>query len=129
MSLTVCVIDDMSLTVLAPLRGCCGVRGKWTCGTVRATWYHGPGLVFGLRGHETTLTPTSKKNEILFVISTSQLYTQTSISEVPTCGTRTPGGTRSNSSICERRLREKGAVAPKNDSAGRIIRYTIKYLY
>ncbi|GBM92283.1 hypothetical protein AVEN_77071-1, partial [Araneus ventricosus] len=44
----------MSLTVLAPLRGCCGVRGKWTCDTVRATWYHGPGLVFGPGGHETT---------------------------------------------------------------------------
>ncbi|GBM39162.1 hypothetical protein AVEN_208341-1 [Araneus ventricosus] len=37
----------MSLTVLAPLRGCCGVGGKWTCGTVGETWYHGPGLVFG----------------------------------------------------------------------------------
>ncbi|GBN59807.1 hypothetical protein AVEN_128770-1 [Araneus ventricosus] len=30
--------------------------GKWTCGTVRATWYHGPGLVFGPGGHETTTT-------------------------------------------------------------------------
>ncbi|GBL82732.1 hypothetical protein AVEN_215187-1, partial [Araneus ventricosus] len=46
----------MSMTVLAPLRGCCGVRGKWTCGTVRARWYHGPGLVFGPGGHETTTT-------------------------------------------------------------------------
>ncbi|GBN61122.1 hypothetical protein AVEN_68187-1 [Araneus ventricosus] len=44
----------MSLTVLAPLRGCCGVRGTWTCGTVRAIWYHGPGLAFGPGRHETT---------------------------------------------------------------------------
>ncbi|GBM36169.1 hypothetical protein AVEN_137797-1, partial [Araneus ventricosus] len=43
-------------SVLAPLRGCCGVRGEWTCGTARAAWYHGPGLVFGPRGHETTNT-------------------------------------------------------------------------
>ncbi|GBM38473.1 hypothetical protein AVEN_24571-1 [Araneus ventricosus] len=44
----------MSSTVLPPLRGCCGVRGTWTCGTVRATWCHGPGLVVGPGGHETT---------------------------------------------------------------------------
>ncbi|GBM74031.1 hypothetical protein AVEN_57829-1 [Araneus ventricosus] len=47
----------MSLTVLAPLRGCCGVRGKWTCGTLRAaTWYHGSGLVFVTGGHGTKTT-------------------------------------------------------------------------
>ncbi|GBL79043.1 hypothetical protein AVEN_48991-1 [Araneus ventricosus] len=34
---------------------------KWTCGTVRATWYHGPGLVFGPGGHETTTTEVSKE--------------------------------------------------------------------
>ncbi|GBN95123.1 hypothetical protein AVEN_23543-1 [Araneus ventricosus] len=50
----------MSLTVLTPLRGNCGVRGKWTCGTVRATWYHGPGLVLGPGGHETTTTEILK---------------------------------------------------------------------
>ncbi|GBN36817.1 hypothetical protein AVEN_37223-1 [Araneus ventricosus] len=33
--------------------------GKWTCGAVRATWYHGPVLVFGPGGHETTITTTN----------------------------------------------------------------------
>ncbi|GBM32747.1 hypothetical protein AVEN_83719-1 [Araneus ventricosus] len=28
--------------------------GIWTCGNVRATWYNGPGLVFGPGRHETT---------------------------------------------------------------------------
>ncbi|GBN23477.1 hypothetical protein AVEN_102904-1 [Araneus ventricosus] len=33
-------------TALAHLRGSCGV-GRRTCGVVRATWCHGPGLILG----------------------------------------------------------------------------------
>ncbi|GBL94503.1 hypothetical protein AVEN_235603-1 [Araneus ventricosus] len=35
------------LTALAPLRGSCGVERERTCGVVRATWCHGPGLILG----------------------------------------------------------------------------------
>ncbi|GBM26544.1 hypothetical protein AVEN_245268-1 [Araneus ventricosus] len=43
-----CFSCSCLLTVLAPLGGCCGVRGK--LGSVGVTWYHGPDLVFGPGG-------------------------------------------------------------------------------
>ncbi|GBO24080.1 hypothetical protein AVEN_8218-1 [Araneus ventricosus] len=43
----VLLLLPISLSVLAPLRGSCGVGRERTCGVVRATWCHGPGLILG----------------------------------------------------------------------------------
>ncbi|GBO46433.1 hypothetical protein AVEN_266878-1 [Araneus ventricosus] len=40
-------------------------EGKWTCDTVRTIWYHGPGVVFGPGGHETTTTRHTHKHCLL----------------------------------------------------------------